>query len=43
VLGVVCVVVGALVDGSDVVVDDVGESAVSVCGIDGGDDCGAGV
>jgi len=37
VLGVVCVVVGALLDGADVAVDDLGESAGSVSGTDGGD------
>jgi hypothetical protein len=36
------VVVGVVVDGTDVVVDGVGEPAFSFRGIGGGDDCGVG-
>jgi hypothetical protein len=36
------VVVGAVVDGTDVVVDGVGGPALSLRGIGAGDDCGTG-
>jgi hypothetical protein len=36
------VVTGAVVDGTDVVVDGVGEPSFPDRGIGGGDDCGAG-
>jgi hypothetical protein len=36
------VVVGAVVDGTDVVVDGLGGPALPLRGIGGGDDCGTG-